>query len=120
MEGEFTKKMRPLVTPNRILKWFYLYDVEETTYWERVAYMIFNYYTIISNAAAFISGFCFFLKFVSFDLEEALFSVFPAIGYFCLTYTFIAVFCHKRKVASIIQQLTDFYDARKKNRMWIG
>lgn len=106
--------MKPIEKIRQIFTWLCLHPFDETTpLGQRILYNIFGSSVFISNVYALITSVAFFLKFLSVDMEECLFTLFQIFGYLGVTYATVAIFLQRNSISKIFQQLANIYKERK-------
>lgn len=103
-------RIKPFKTNRLILTWLSMYPADETARkWKKIAHIITTLIILIITFCMISSSVAFFVRFVSVDLEEALYSLGQIIGYSMVLYMFIVGIFLRHKINAIILRLTDIY-----------
>lgn len=106
--------MKPLVISHRILTWLCMCPADESTRRStKIFYAIFGLTIFSINLCNISAGTAFVLKFISTDLESALYGVFNAIAPASMMYVMIATLFLRYEVKGIFDKLSRIYDASK-------
>lgn len=110
--------MRPLIFIQKMLTRLSIHPADEnTTKWQRRAYICLNAVVINILIAACVSNAAYFWKFYTIQLEEAILALFSFFAMFGLFYTFSVSFLQRMKIKNIFDQLTDIYNASKNSQI---
>lgn len=102
--------MKPIERIREIFTWLCLKSFDETiTFGWKALYTLCGSTVFLSNVYALITSVGFFLKFLSVDVEECLFTLFQIFGYLGVIYATVAIFLQRDKITKIFQTLTDIY-----------
>lgn len=108
--------MQPLETNQRTLTWLYAFPSNEgATKWEKISYFMVTASVIVAHFCAMISGGFFIAKFVSIDLEVAIYSLFHTIAFSNMFYKSIITVLLRHKLQGIFKSLSKIYNESKIN-----
>lgn len=106
--------MKPLAKYQRVLTWLCLLPAEEGTgRRQKVVYFLFSVNMFATIFVCALSNILYFLKFVSNDLESALFPLYIFIGCFGLIYMLISAILFRPQMSVLFEKLLKIYDASK-------
>lgn len=106
--------MEPLLINRRVLTCLCVYPIDESAYkWQKFACIIFTLFILFVHICAVLSGGTFFFKFLTMDLEQAIYSIFHVSGNTCMTYLTIASFLLRHQITLIFEKLSTIYDTSK-------
>lgn len=109
--------MIPLETNQLMLMWLYAFPPDENaTKWKKVAYSMFTASVIGVNFLCVTSNGFFIAKFVSSNLEEALFALSHVIVFFNSFYQSVVTVILRHKLQEIFKSLSKIYDESKNNK----
>lgn len=110
--------MNPLKTNQLILTWFGASPSHESlSKWIRIARCMFTLSVIIANFLSVFAGVLFILKFISINLEEAIFALFHTIAYSNMLYQSVMIVVLRRKLTTIFEHLSKIYDKSKESML---
>lgn len=111
--------MKPFVTNKRVLQWLYVYPLNaNASKWMKWACVVFALFVFTSLLVSLISSAVFFWKFVSNDLELALFALYQVAGAGSVGYVVLIAFIMRKEITTTIDQLPDIYSVCK-NLVWL-
>lgn len=103
--------MKPLVTNQRVLTWLCVYPGEKTTSKiKQLAYIIFSLIVFSGILSSLIASVAYFMKFVSIDLEVALYAVSQIAAAASVLYAIVMTYFSRHGIASIFHKLSEIYD----------
>lgn len=106
--------MKPLPTNQKMLACMCILPADEnSSKRERILNVASTLALIVVELCIFISSGAFIMKNVSTDLEVSLYGVFQVVASFGLTYMMISGIIFRRKIAAMIQTLSNLYDESK-------
>lgn len=106
--------MKPLSTNRGMLSWLCILPANENaSKCENILHIAFTVALIALEMSIFISSGAFILENASTDLQVSLHAVFQIIAAIGLTYMMISGLIFRRKVAAMIQTLSNFYNKSK-------
>lgn len=103
--------MKPLVTNYHVFTWLCVCPIEKPISWLR-KFANISLISIIFIAIATLvttSGMC-FIKTVSLDLEDAIYSLSHVFGFSFSIYLMIAIFILRHKITGLFSYLTRIYE----------
>lgn len=114
----FTKfvqnNMKPLVTNQRILRWFCVFPTNETIKLrEKISYVLFTSIALAVTVGAIVSSGAFFVKHLRTDFKESLYALFQVVSLFGSVNAILAILLSRRKLDTIFTQLSTIYKERK-------
>lgn len=106
--------MVPLSTPQRLFKWLCVWPVNETGQkWEKATYAFLTIAFSLLNVIGLIASAAFCRKFISIDLEMALYAVFTVFGFGSGMYGVLFVFFSRHGISDLFEKLSKICDASK-------
>lgn len=100
-------KLKPLPTTQRVLSWICVETDDESINSSKI---LFSFLIFTANLFGLISSVAFFLKFVSINLEQSLYTMFQISGTISTFYVSFIVFFSRRKISKLFQSLSKIYD----------
>lgn len=108
--------MTPLATNQLFLKWMYAFPSDESaSILKKILYFVFPLSLIMAHFGAVAAGGCYMLKFLSVDLEEAIYALYHTICFLNMLYQSIAIVFLRGKLITIFKSLTIIYNESKNN-----
>lgn len=109
-----SEAMRPLETNQLLLTWLYAFPPDESSIkWKRIVHFVFSSGVLIAHFLSVMAGGTFIFKFVSIDLEEAIFALFHTIAACNMFYQSIVIVLLRHKFTAIFKDLSTIYDKSK-------
>lgn len=106
--------MKALLTCQRVLTWFCVYPVDETTNRLKIiASILFTIVTFMGNLSTIIVSTAFLLKYARYDFEQSLYAVFQLGALFSWTNINIVILMKSREIAKIFVNLQKIYEESK-------
>lgn len=108
------QKIKPLATNQRVLTWLCVYPAEKTTCkFKQMAYIFFSFVVFSGILSSLIASVAYFMKFVSIDLEVALYAVSQIAAAASVLYAIAMTYLSRRGITAIFQKLNEIYDQSK-------
>ncbi|XP_055307926.1 odorant receptor 85c-like [Sitodiplosis mosellana] len=102
--------MVPLATSRLMLTWHCVCPAgDSTNEWLKLAHVPFISLILIAQWSAVASSFAFFMKFISTDLETALYAVFQMAAFSPAVYSIFVTLLLRRDINDLLDQLSQFY-----------
>lgn len=105
--------MKPFATSQRVLTWFCICSDENTTKWQKFAHVSFTMFVAMFVFIAALMAGTYGFKYISIDLEEALYAIFPFFGLLSGVYIIIIAFFSTTKINAIFETLSVIYKDSK-------
>lgn len=107
--------MKSLKTCRGVLTWLYLCpsDKLNESMGEKEMHIIFGSSIFLANFLNVIVSAAFFVKYISTDLEECLYSLFEIVGFLGMVYVILIAFSLRNKIFAIFESLDTIYDKCK-------
>lgn len=103
-------KMKPLATHERVLTWLCIFPAaNDTSKWKKSLYILLVFILFVLEVCALVSSLIFFLKNVSNNLEESLYSLFQISAFSCLTYFSFISFYSRHEIMAVFGKLAQIY-----------
>lgn len=106
--------MDVLATSKQVLSWLSLYvadgDIDKR---KAISYICVSFMTLISNASLVLCSALYISKYISNDLEEALYACGQLIAFLSSTYMLLIAFILRKKITAIINELAAIYETCK-------
>lgn len=110
---DFEWIMTPLKTTKRVLTWLCVYPTDKlTSKWKKMGFFMFSLICFVLNLNGLAASAAYFLKYVSDDLESALYALFQTDSLTAIAYTHILLLLSRREIIAIFENLFKIYDAR--------
>lgn len=107
--------MKPLETNQRVLRWFCILPSHEpASKWQKIVYITLTPTTIIAMVSIVTASAFFLLKYISIDLEMALYALFQISTCGSLLYACVVVFYSKHRIPIVFDHLADIYHSSEK------
>lgn len=109
--------MKPLFTNYRVLTWLCVCpSAENESWWKKLAYIIFMTLIFTVNFGIFLTSAAFCLKSLELklDLQETLFAIMQAVGFWSLWYLMIVALILRHQINGIFTDLSRIYDKSKR------
>lgn len=108
-------KMKPIKTNQQVLTWLCVCQADETiSKRKRMAHIFFASFIFSANFILIPISVAYFLRFVSVDLEQALYALFQLSGMLGMTYMMIAAFILRHEINDLFGKLADIYNNCKR------
>lgn len=104
-------EMEPLESTRRALIWLCVISDGASSIWKKMANIAFTILLLLFFVTGFITSTIFFLKFVSIDLEEALYALFQIAGTTDGLYITTVGYLIRRKINRAMESLRKIYRA---------
>lgn len=104
-------EMKPLESTRRALIWLCVISDGASSIWKKMANIAFTILLLLFFVTGFTTSIIFFLKFVSIDLEEALYALFQIAGTTDGLYIMTVGYLTRRKINRALESLTKIYHA---------
>lgn len=106
--------MIPLETNQVILVWLYAFPPDElASRRKKIAYFLFALAIMAANFSNLTAGLLFTFKFISIDIEKAVFALFHTIPALNMLYQCVVIVLMRRKLIAIFTSLTKIYNESK-------
>lgn len=106
--------MNPLSLNRKWLTWLCVYPIEnDASRKKKIACVAFALTVILVLTLALIASVVFFLRFVSNDLEGALYALSFIIGFSACLYIVLIAFIKRQKIVLVFSDLAQIYDSSK-------
>lgn len=105
--------MKPLAASSRMLIWFCVFSANKISTSNLIWKILHNIFTVavfIGNICTLTTSTTFFVKFISLDLEQALYSLFQIVGSASILYLMVVTFFQKQKINILFEHLSAIYD----------
>lgn len=103
--------MIPLETNQLILTWFYAFSSDEAdTKLRKILRLIFSLNVTVTHFLTMAAGGLFISKFISTNLEEAIFALFHTIAFFNMLYQCICIIILRREFTEMMKSLAKIYN----------
>lgn len=106
--------MEPLLTTKWVLTWLSVYPAtESTSKFKKMAYTMFTVADYVGHLCGVFSHFAYFLKYLSTNLEDAIFAFMGAITFIGLIYIMAMLSLQRHQISDIFRKLSKIYRLRK-------
>lgn len=102
--------MKPLAASQQMLTWFCVLPVSKSTiWWRQLLYIIFTGAIFIGHCCSIVSSVAYFIKFISTDLEEALYALFQIVSSASMAYVMIVTPFLRHNIRTLFENLHEIY-----------
>lgn len=106
--------MKPMATNQKVLTLVSILPCDEkASTWTKVISVIFPVVVLIAHLWSIVSSAQYFSKFMSDDLDSALFAVLTICGHVNMAYMFIIAHFLRHRINAIFMSLTAIYKTRR-------
>lgn len=106
--------MKPLVMNRRVLTWLCVFPLDEvTTRKGKLTCIVFSFGVSLTIFSGLTGSVVFFLKFMSTDLEESLYSLFQIAAIFSSANAIVVAFVMRHRIPKMFVNLTRIYEKCK-------
>lgn len=107
-------KFLPLSTNRRVLSWLCVYPTDATaSKWLKLAHIIIGVILFAGPAIVTVGSFFWIMKFISIDLEIALFGLLEFVAFVNVVYSHMMAFYYRREIFEMLQDLSKIYEECK-------
>ena len=102
--------MDPMPINRHVLTWLYMFPPEaHTSRWKRLASQCLTSVVCMTLAGCIMSSVTFIVRFISIDLKDALYAMFPTIACSGLLYVHIVAIHSRQNISNLFEKLSQIY-----------
>lgn len=106
--------MIPLETNQLLLMWLYAFPVDESaSQRKKIAYLLVSIAVAAVNFSNLLAGTLFVVKYISVDIEMAIFALFHTIPAFNMFYQCVVIVLLRHRLTEIFKSLSNIYNESK-------
>lgn len=103
--------MKPLATTRQVLTWLCIFQPDNSVgNMKKLLYTVFSLGLFGFLVCQVISSACFFLRFVTVDMETSLYAIYPICSWTSASYVFVVAYISRHKISSLFTELTAIFD----------
>lgn len=107
-------EMKPLELHQKIMTWIFIVpNAKSNSKFQTVLFATFGCIAIVSQVFAVATSFAYFIKFLSIDIEQSLYTTFQITACASAAYVFILACFSRHQIQSLFEHLTAICDTCK-------